>query len=607
MPGLVGIVSRKTFDHCDRTLRIMLASIQHEKFYSSGMYDNPSMSVYVGWNCLSNSDCDCLPATNQAKDVVLFLIGEVFDNGDRIASSGGGSGNKIARALIRLYEKCGEKFFDNLNGCYCGLLLDTVRGTAFLFNDRYGMYRLFVHEAKDGFYFSSEGKALLAALPQLREFDPKGVGEFLTCGCTLASRSLYKGVNVLPGGALWTVENGEIKKKGRYFNRKDWLGQERLDQKRFLQVAVDSFGGLVNRYTEGFSPVGISLTGGLDSRMIMACLPKLPGEFPCYTFGSMYRDTFDVQTARQVAKACGQPHHELVLGEAFLNDFPRYLERAIFISDGYLGMSGAAELYVNSLARHLSPVRLTGNYGGELLRGDRAFKHKFPKGRFISSELQPFLHEAQMTFRELEDTDPVTFALFRQAPSQGYGRLAVERSQVVLRSPFMDNDLVKMVYQAPPQLLKGDDFCVIIVSRFNPDLLKIPTDQGFLGAGSQLGGLKRRIYRRILIKAEYLVSHGMPNWMAAITRFGIRNIIETTVLGSDKFQHFHTWSHKYLGEYIRDVISSDRIDIGGLFIKRQIENMIRDHVSGKSNFINEIDKILTLFLASQTFFKEQSE
>ena len=121
--------------------------------------------------------------------------------------------------------------------------------------------------------------------------------------------------------------------------------------------------------------------------MIMASLDAPSGTLPCYTFGSMYRDTYDVRVSRKVARQCGQPHHVLVLGEAFVRDSPDYLEKAVFISDGYLGLSGAAELYLNGLARQIAPVRITGNYGGEMLRGFRAFNSSRPRGGFLSADL----------------------------------------------------------------------------------------------------------------------------------------------------------------------------------------------------------------------------
>jgi asparagine synthase (glutamine-hydrolysing) len=268
-----------------------------------------------------------------------------------------------------------------------------------------------------------------------------------------------------------------------------------------------------------------------------------------------------------------------------------------------MGLSGASELYGNSLAREIAPVRLTGNYGGELLRGARAFKYQVPKGGFITPDFQPYLEEAKNTFQDLEMTDPVTFALFRQAPLQGYGRLAIEKSQIIMRTPFMDNDLVKLVYQSPPHLLKSEELSVAIISRYNPDLLKIPTDRGLLGGGSWLEGRIRQFHREMLFKSEYIASHGMPDWLATISRFGISEILSKSFLGRHKFQHFRLWSQKYFAGYITDVLLKGLDDLGDFFVRRNVEDMVSAHLSGTQNYIDEIDKLLTLTLAYGNLLK----
>lgn len=603
MPGLVGIISRLRSKNCERDVKTMQVRLQHEDFYHSGVYSNAEMSVYVGWTSQPKSFGDNLPATNLAKDVLLFFSGEVFDNQNQSSVVDRKGGKHNAEHLISLYEKCGEKFLDNLNGWFCGLLLDTRIGKAYLFNDRYGMHRLFIHENKSGLYFSSEAKALLAVLPEVREFDPKGLGEILTCGGTLGSRSLYKNISVFPLASLWEFEHGEVKRRSSYFDLQQWVAQKKLNEKEFSNRFVELFGDVVKRYAGGPLDVGISLTGGLDSRMVMSCLSKFLGEYTCYTFGSMYRDTLDVQVAREVAKACSQPHYVLVLDEEFLRNFPKFLEKSVYISDGYLGMSGAAELYVNSLARVLAPVRLTGNYGGELLRGHCAFKYRFPQGEFIFPELKPFLYEAQKTFEELKNTDAITFSMFKQANLQGYGRQVVERSQIVPRTPFMDNDLVKLAYQAPPNILKGEGLSVDIISRYGPHLLDIPTERGLLCSGSMFRSMTLQLQRKTLIKAEYLSSHGMPNWLAAISRYGFGSFIDKSFLGRDKFQHFRTWIRKDLASYSEEVLHRDvRTSLDNYIDLPHVRRMLHDHINGKRNFAEEIDAVMTLVLAEKLLF-----
>ena len=88
------------------------------------------------------------------------------------------------RYLVHLYEE-DPSFPAGLNGRFHGLLTDRNRRTAVLFNDRYGMHRIYYHESKDAFYFAAEAKAILAVCPELRRMDPRGLGEFVACGLRL--------------------------------------------------------------------------------------------------------------------------------------------------------------------------------------------------------------------------------------------------------------------------------------------------------------------------------------------------------------------------------------------------------------------------------------
>jgi hypothetical protein len=167
----------------------------------------------------------------------------------------------------------------------------------------------------------------------------------------------------------------------------------------------------------------------------------------------------------------------------------------------------------------------------------------------------------------------------------------------------MDNDLVKLVYQVPSHLLEGIQLSVSIISWYNPGLLKIPTDRGFLCNGFPFGSLTRRLYRETLSKAEYWASHGMPNWLAAISRFGLGGILERSFLGRNKFQHFRLWTQKYFAGYIADILMAGSRNLGEFFNPRQVESMVHEHTAGRKNYIDEIDKLLTLILARNTLFR----
>ena len=201
MPGIVGIISQRPSAECQRLAKTMAASMEHEAFYVSGTCCVPEMGIHAGWVAHENSFAAGQPFLNEQRDIALVFSGECFlesQTGIELRQKGHQIGPHKANWLVHLYEEHGEQFFEKLNGLFSGLLIDKRQRKAFLFNDRYGVERIYWHESEDGFYFASEAKALLHALPELRAFDEEGVTQFLTFGCTLEQRTLFRGINILP-------------------------------------------------------------------------------------------------------------------------------------------------------------------------------------------------------------------------------------------------------------------------------------------------------------------------------------------------------------------------------------------------------------------------
>ena len=299
--------------------------------------------------------------------------------------------------LVHLYEE-DPSFPAGLNGRFHGLLADRNRGTAVLFNDRYGMHRIYYHESKDAFYFAAEAKAILAVRPELRRMDSRGFGEFVACGAVLENRTLFEGIHVLPPASAWVFRNGSLERKSSYFHPREWEEQEKLDPESYYRELRETFTRNLPRYFSGHQRIGMSLTGGLDTRMILACRKPDPGSLPCYTFGSMFRDNQDVRVARRVARICNQPHQILTAGQEFLSQFPHYAERAVYLTDGCVDVGRAPDLYLNERAREIAPVRMTGNYGGEVLRGVRTFKPVEPLAGLFCPEFLSCVRQAGETY-----------------------------------------------------------------------------------------------------------------------------------------------------------------------------------------------------------------
>src|SRR5438034_3978269 len=514
MPGIVGLLTRLPRERAEPELLRMVEALRHESFYETGTWVDESLGVYVGWAGRKNSFSEGMPLWNEGQDVGLVFSGEEFPEpgtARRLKQRGHDLDTEGPSYLVHLYEE-DSSFPAGLNGRFHGLLTDRSRGTTTLFNDRYGMHRIYYHESKDAFYFAAEAKAILAVRPELRRIDPQGLGEFVSCGCVLEDRTLFERVQVLPGASAWIFRNGAIEWKGTYFKPRDWEDQSLLEPEAYYHELRDIFSRNLPRYFEGRERIGMSLTGGLDTRMIMTWHKAPPGSLPCYTFGGMFRDCRDVLVARQVARACEQSHEGITVDEEFLSLFPHYAERTVYLTDGCADVSRSPDLYVNEKAREIAPVRMTGNYGGEVLRRVRAFKPVEPVPGLFRPEFLSYVRQAVETYAGLLRGHPLSFAVFKQAPWHHYGLLSLEQSQLSLRSPYLDNDFVRTVFRAPESALASNDMCLRLIADGDPRLRNIRTDRGIAGP-ERLSTSVWRQWLEFQFKAEYAYDYGMPQWV----------------------------------------------------------------------------------------------
>jgi asparagine synthase (glutamine-hydrolysing) len=128
-------------------------------------------------------------------------------------------------------------------------------------------------------------------------------------------------------------------------------------------------------------------------------------KYPCYTFGGIYRDCYDVRVAQKVADVCNQRHHIIRLGNHFLRNFEKNAEKTVYISDGYFGVQNSYEVYLNRLARDIAPIRITGNYGGELLRSIQGILKAEPfNSELFNADLRPYFETARQTVENLYES-----------------------------------------------------------------------------------------------------------------------------------------------------------------------------------------------------------
>ena len=588
-------------EQAEGQMRQMTEAIRHENFYSVGTWSDPDQGIYVGWAARKGSFADGMPLRNENGQVTLIFSGEEFPDPSVIAGlkeRGHAIQSNGSSYLVHRYEE--ERDFPRgLNGRFHGLIADRSHGTALLFNDRYGLQRLYYYESKEAVYFASEAKAILKVCPETRAADARGLAEFVTCGCVLENRTLFSGIHVLPPGAAWTFRGGKLESKGAYFNPQEWENEEPLKPEEYYTRLREAFVRNLPRYFNGKERAGVSLTGGLDTRIIMAWHKAEPNSLPCYTFGSMYRDNEDVKLARRVAKVCGQPHEVIVTGDEFLSQFAHYAERSIYLTDACVDLSRSPDLYVNEKVRDIAPVRIVGTYGSEILLHAVMFKAEPPIAGLFQPEVEKAIRTAQETYNSSRQGHPVSFVAFRQSPWHHYGVLGLEQTQVAIRSPYLDNDVVKTVYKAPGPIVINEQARLRLIREGNPALAEIRTDRG-------IGGLNKGFTRaslEFLFKAEYAYDSGMPQWVAQIDHVFSPLHLERIWLGRHKVFHFRVWYRDQLANYVREMLLDPRSLARPYVRPNAVRAIVEGHTRGNRNYTTEIHRLLTLELTHRLFLE----
>lgn len=563
-------------------MRQMVGTMRHQPASASGTAFAPELGVYGGWVAHEGSFAARQSAEQPGSPAALLFAGECF-GADALPGS----------SLRDRYDKKGDDFVGGLNGLFSGLLLDRARGRALLFNDRYGSERLYAFEKEGATYFASEAKALLAVLPELRAFDQTGIAQFLAFGSTIGGHTLFSGLKLMPGGSLWRFVPDMPVQRTRYFVPDEWESLPPLSEAEFEGRFADVFCGVLPAYLRADRPVGLSLTGGLDTRMIVACLP--PGLAPtaAYTYAAEGGDALlDLKIARRVASIRDMPHRALRVGAEFLDGFAQQLDRTVYITDGCAGVLGAHELYLSEQARQVAPVRLTGNFGSEVLRSMSTFKRNGPARELLDAGLATCV-DAVIADQRARTVHPVTHAAFEEVPWHLFGTLAASRSQLTFRTPYMDNQVIELAYRAPPEQRRTAAPALRLIHDNDAALATLPTDRGLAWGGASLRSRLRHVFCDVTFKLDYWHKEGLPDPLTPFDAL-LGSFSHLGLLGLHKFLAYRVWFRRELAPYAAQVIGDAGTRRMPFWNACALREVAPDHASGRHNRLRDIHAVLTL-------------
>ena len=315
------------------------------------------------------------PMCNEERNVWIAFNGEIYNHaelrpglqkrGHRFTS------NSDTETIVHLYEEYGDDCVRHLRGMFAFAIWDARYNRLFCARDRLGIKPFYFAMVGNRFAFASEIKALF----ELRDFNARlnrsALPEFFTFGYLSAEETLYKNVyKLLPGHCLCLELDSDNARPQitQYWDLNSSAPERSPSEADCISRFRDLFAETVRSHLMSDVPLGVFLSGGLDSSSIAAVMASLKKE-PIQTFSVGYVESqySELPYARAVAKHIGAEAHEVILGP---DDFFASLPRLIWHEDEPLVWpSSVALFFVSRLASEKVKVVLTGEGGDELFAG----------------------------------------------------------------------------------------------------------------------------------------------------------------------------------------------------------------------------------------------
>lgn len=270
--------------------------------------------------------------------------------------------------LLAVYEKYGPAGTARLRGQFAYAIHDSETGETHLFRDRLGILPLYYYSDQRLFAFASEIKALLPLI-ESPAVDEESLHDYLAHRAIPAPHTLIKGVRkVPPGHHLVLSAHGKVHLSA-YWQLSPRASQHRPTDIDAIHLVDEALRSSVRESLVADVPVGVYLSGGVDSSLLTAMARQQHPDQILHTFGASFDDerVDESPWARKVAATNGTTHHEVVVTtDDFLNNW----SKLSWHRDGPLSEPADVAIFrLAELAREHVKVVLSGEGSDELFAG----------------------------------------------------------------------------------------------------------------------------------------------------------------------------------------------------------------------------------------------
>jgi asparagine synthase (glutamine-hydrolysing) len=383
MCGIYGYLSQK--EPIDPgLLRRMGHTLRHRGPDDEGelILNAADVSVGLGHKRLSIIDLSPAgkqPMANEDDTIWITFNGEIYnfkELRERLQTSGHTfRSHSDTEVIIHLYEELGTECLQQLNGMFAFALWDTKRKTLFLARDRTGKKPLHYCIAEGQFIFGSEVKALLQHPRVTKELDLKALNKYLAYEYVPAPHTIFQSIKKLEPGHYLLYRDGAAA-TFQYWDIpiEDHPISDRTEA-QYIEELKELLARAVSTRLVADVPVGLFVSGGLDSGLVASMARRAKEKLECFSIGFEESSFDESRYAQQIAGSLGLKHHLKIFSA---KEMVLLVQRLPEILDEPLADPSILPLYLLSqfAAEHMKVV-LSGDGGDELFAGYQTYQaHK---------------------------------------------------------------------------------------------------------------------------------------------------------------------------------------------------------------------------------------
>jgi asparagine synthase (glutamine-hydrolysing) len=275
--------------------------------------------------------------------------------------------NSDTEVIIHAYKEWDSDVFNHLNGMFGLAIWDVTKQRLVLARDAMGIKLIYYKIDNGQLAFGSEIRAILAAGDFRPEVDPVALNLFLRFRYTPSPLTVFQGIRKLAPGTMLVIENGECREE-RWYKFSPTPFSRPKEATEATHELLELYKNAVRRHLLSDVPVGILLSGGLDSGLLLALMSEQGGPWPAYTIGYGERFKDDELTDAAVTAALLAARHITVKLDQ--TEFERSLPKIVECLEEPIATSSIVPMYfVSQRARQDVKVALIGQGPDELFGG----------------------------------------------------------------------------------------------------------------------------------------------------------------------------------------------------------------------------------------------